>query len=302
MAATSYKIGLTDSKNNISFVLVQGIESKNKNNPTSTESVFLKDFSFKAEMYSFNTLEIVVVANNISLENYADITLSMYKVNTDDNETTKYIAQNYYVVEKRIKVKSQTTKEYTLKSHSADYFLTIDKFCQAFTGKTLVDGIINLTLEKCVSSNFDKFRKIAAFTNGNDKKKYVKGNVANFLVSGKESIIPYAVQYNESFYDFLVRICNRDGEFLYMDSNNNLCVGLKGMKKSSWSGKIKEDDIEYLDSYEEKTEMECSDVDYLSGKGVEYKKHEAKSTPNNYHAWGVDFASCFLYSTPLPDK
>lgn len=251
MAATSYKIGLTDSKNNISFVLVQGIESKNKNNPTSTESVFLKDFSFKAEMYSFNTLEIVVVANNISLENYADITLSMYKVNTDDNETTKYIAQNYYVVEKRIKVKSQTSKEYTLKSHSADYFLTIDKFCQAFTGRTLIDGIVSPSLKNCSSPNFTLFRKLV------DQSANIKESLQNFLPT---SIIPYAVQYNESFYDFLVRLCSRDGEFLYFGTDNKLHIGLEKII-GNVSDPVSEE--EYIQSYNNQDFTNWSNLDYL---------------------------------------
>lgn len=33
----------------------------------------------------------------------------------------------------------------------------------------------------------------------------------------KEFIQPYLVQYNESFFDFLVRVSNRCGEFLYYE-------------------------------------------------------------------------------------
>jgi uncharacterized protein involved in type VI secretion and phage assembly len=253
------------------------IDSKLVFEQKSTADELLLNVSLKQQMYKPSCLEVELQVKEKGISDFKGKLVTL----KDKDNNTVYV-KDYFITNVRKK-----GNKVSLTAYSADYFLTIDKFCQAFTGKTLVDGIINLTLEKCVSSNFDKFRKIAAFTNGNDKKKYVKGNVANFLISGKESIIPYAVQYNESFYDFLVRMCNRDGEFLYMDSNNNLCVGLKGMKKSSLSGKIKEDDIEYLDSYEEKTEMECSDIDYLSDEGVEYKKHEAKSTPNNYHAWGV---------------
>ena len=40
----------------------------------------------------------------------------------------------------------------------------------------------------------------------------------------KERIQPYLVQYNESFYDFMVRTCNRCGEFFFWD-NGALRVG-----------------------------------------------------------------------------
>lgn len=221
------------------------IDSKLVFEQKSTADELLLNVSLKQQMYKPSCLEVELQVKEKGISDFKGKLVTL-----KDKDNNAVYVKDYFITNVRKK-----GNKVSLTAYSADYFLTIDKFCQAFTGKTLVDGIINLTLEKCVSSNFDKFRKIAAFTNGNDKKKYVKGNVANFLVSGKESIIPYAVQYNESFYDFLVRMCNRDGEFLYMDSNNNLCVGLKGMKKSSLSGKIKEDDIEYLDSYEEKTEM-----------------------------------------------
>ena len=47
----------------------------------------------------------------------------------------------------------------------------------------------------------------------------VKGN-------SKEAIFPYLVQYNESFYDFLVRTTNRWGEFLYYE-DGKLHIGCK---------------------------------------------------------------------------
>ncbi len=261
MATTSYKLDLTDSDSKIKFQLVQGQESKNlndKDNKDSNVSLFLKDFSFKAEMYSYNTLELVVVTNNVSLEEYKDITFSMYKVYEEDNNktTTKYIAQNYYVVEKKFKVISSEAnqREYKLKAYSADYFLTIDKFCQAFTGKTLIGGIISPTLTYCKSKNFNRFRSLTGCTTADNLVE----NLQNFL---NDSIIPYAVQYNESFYDFMVRMCNRDGEFLYFGADNKLHVGLAKDSFSLDTTAITE--AEYIQTYDKEDETHWIEPDYL---------------------------------------
>lgn len=40
-----------------------------------------------------------------------------------------------------------------------------------------------------------------------------------------EPVLPYNVQFEESFHDFLVRVCNRNGEFFYVE-DNNLCIGI----------------------------------------------------------------------------
>lgn len=253
MAATSYNLGLTDSENQIDFQLIQGDVSKNKINTNSKATLFLKDLSFKAEMYSSNSLEVVVIADNISLENYKGITLSLYKVYSGENASnnTKYIAQNYYVVNSKFKVKADSKKEYTLKAYSADYFLTLDKFCQAFTGRTLMEGIVSSSLKKCSSPNFTLFRKLA------DQNANIKASLQNFQA---ESIIPYAVQYNESFYDFLVRMCSRDGEFLYFGTDNKLHIGLEKTE-----GKITDpiSEEEYIQSYNNEDFTNWSDLDYL---------------------------------------
>ncbi len=248
------------------------IDSKLVFEQKSTADEILLNVSLKQQMYKPSCLEIELQVKEKGISDFKGKLVTL----KDRDNNTVYV-KDYFITNVRKK-----GNKVSLTAYSADYFLTIDKFCQAFTGKTLVDGIINLTLEKCVSSNFDKFRKIAAFTNGNDKKKYVKGNVANFLVSGKESIIPYAVQYNESFYDFIVRMCNRDGEFLYMDSNNNLCVGLNS--KDSTQAEFSEDDIEYLDSYEEIDNSTWEEKSYLDGSSAQYNE----SDKNNFHSlYGV---------------
>ena len=63
-----------------------------------------------------------------------------------------------------------------LKAYSLDYFLTIDKFCQAFTAKTLVDDIIKPSLQQSQSKHFDKFREIQTGSkSGGENRKLVFG-------------------------------------------------------------------------------------------------------------------------------
>ncbi len=201
------------------------------------------------------------------------------------------IAKDYFIFNEK-----RSSEYLTLKAYSADYFLTIDKFCQAFTAKTLVEGIISPSLETCSSPYFDMFRTIVKFdkntsetqSNGNDNEEntnvvnYISQNVLNFLNGTQETIIPYAVQYNESFYDFMVRMCNRDGEFLYLDEQNNLCIGLKSTVtttktiENTFTDGVKE----YINSYGVVDSSSWINKNYLGnsftsdGKTVEEKGDE----------------------------
>lgn len=58
----------------------------------------------------------------------------------------------------------------------------------------------------------------------NSKETSTYGKNTDIIVQ-KEFIQPYLVQYNESFYDFITRVANRCGEFLYFE-DGKLCIGL----------------------------------------------------------------------------
>lgn len=62
-----------------------------------------------------------------------------------------------------------------------------------------------------------------------------------------EFIHPYLVQYNETFYDFIVRVANRCGEFLYFDEGK-LNIGLKLNPDS---------EEEFLDEYSNIKKKKC---------------------------------------------
>ena len=210
-------------------------------------SEVLLNASLSKKMYEHNCLEVDIQTEK-DLENFRGklITLS------NDNII---LAKDYYIF--NIKQKKEKV---TLKAYSVDYFLGIDKFCQAFIAKTLVDGIIKPSLQKSQSSHFSKFREILTGV----KTGYIGNNIVNNVKNFQGTVIPYTVQYNESLYDFMVRICNRDGEFLYFDDDNRLNIGLK-QKTAVRLNSIKPVEIEYLESYNESSEAGWVDRSYLLG-------------------------------------
>ena len=230
----------------------------------------LLKFAHDMQMYKPNSLEVelYITKTDVTINALNGQLVTLYEGST-------IVAKDYFIFNVRKK-----GSYVTLKAYSADYFLTLDKFCQAFTAKKLVEDIINPTLAKCSTKNFDNFRKIAGTS--------AQGALAHFL---NGELLPYAVQYNESFYDFMVRICNRNGEFLYSDADNKLQVGLS-TSKGSLPTTIEEGNVEYLNSYVETEESSWVDRNYLEGSGCKSSKAE-KDKIKCYKAYGV-YAPEFL--------
>lgn len=139
------------------------------------------------------------------------------KTKADDNETM--IARNYYVfmINPQIASKNNATEMYVkLTIHSFDKLMAIDKYCKAFTTKKLASEIL--------TKEFPGFGLTGDMVQADIKNlRHLKYTDANS--KDAEMIQPYLVQYNESFYDFLVRTANRCGEFLYFE-DGKLTLGL----------------------------------------------------------------------------
>ena len=137
------------------------------------------------------------------------------------------IAQHYYIFQVKPvykTVSSNTSCTVTLKAYSPDKFLTLDTYSRAYTCKRFFEDMVFTTLGTFKSkSSFTQFLRLTSQVNNN--LKYLKVKDGCF-------ILPYSVQYNESFYDFLVRLANRNGEFLYWDQGQ-LQVGLPSSSDST---------------------------------------------------------------------
>lgn len=168
---------------------------------------------------------------------YKDLTKLMTgsKVILQINDST--VAENYLVFKVRTiykTVSNKTSKFIELTIHSADKLMDLDKYSRAYTAKRLYTDILaeesknfslrdSLKKEDCtlMSSLIANHMQLMKYkgTRTEDSKTYEW--------SGRDELrIPYIVQYNESFYHFMVRNANRFGEFLYFE-DGKLNLGMQ---------------------------------------------------------------------------
>ena len=148
---------------------------------------------------------------------------------TIDDKSETSIAKNYYVymINPQIATNSGAKEMFVkLTIHSFDKLMDIDKYCKAYTAKKLAKDIITKELDTFGLPASLVSTEIANLQN----LKYKNSNSADV-----EIIQPYLVQYNESFYDFLVRTANRCGEFLFFE-DGKLTLGLPTKTAATLSG------------------------------------------------------------------
>lgn len=170
--------------------------------------------------------------------------VQLYLVNRDGsgNELGKQLlATNYYVYglnPRQVRQPDGNMRLFVrLSIFSMDKLMTLDKYSKTYVVKKLGSGILGKESRKfgldathTVKVNHDclcnlKYQQAVLVP---QKGKDEEGNEIsqNVLVNiPSEFIQPYLVQYNESFYDFLVRTANRCGEFLYFE-DGQLVMGL----------------------------------------------------------------------------
>ena len=139
------------------------------------------------------------------------------KKDKDGKPVTYNVAKNCYVFEMTPQLQRDVdgTKMYVkLSIFSMDKLMTLNKYSKAYVARKLGSEILQPE-----SLNFG---------NVSDGVPLIDSYVGNqqhltYTVSGEkfEFIQPYLVQYNESFYDFLVRTSNRCGEFLFFEDKAN---------------------------------------------------------------------------------
>ncbi|MBR0527971.1 MAG: hypothetical protein IJJ98_14975 [Prevotella sp.] len=131
------------------------------------------------------------------------------------------IAKNCYVFEMTPQLNRDVngTKMYVkLSIFSMDKLMTLNRYSKAYVASKLGAEILqheslNFGILKenvpLIDSDTDSLQHLM-YTEGDKKREFIQ---------------PYLVQYNESFYDFLVRTSNRCGEFLYFE-DGKLVLGL----------------------------------------------------------------------------
>ena len=182
---------------------------------------------------SFKDVSDLLLQRQVKLENLlVPGGSTIEKALEDDVRYT--IAENHYVFELDPMIKREsygTIMFVKMNIFSMDKLMTLNKYSKAYVARKLGSGIL-----KPESLNFGtisdgvplvksdpyhlKFLKYTDTENvtGTDGKLQTTNIQSEFIQ-------PYLVQYNETFYDFLVRTANRCGEFLFFE-DGKLTLGL----------------------------------------------------------------------------
>ena len=201
-------------------------------------TVTLQGVKFTRKIYEPGTIEAEIAvspvlsveeANELFLMRYAELYIK------DTGSTTvgdkeMVIARNYfvYMVNPQIVMNNSKSSMYVkLTIHSMDKLMALNKYSQVFTSRKLGD-ILNYE-----SKTFG-FKKVMFQTDNGCLRhlRYPIGDSGKDLTDDSisqetslEFIQPYLVQYNETFYDFMVRTANRCGEFMLFE-DGTLYLGL----------------------------------------------------------------------------
>lgn len=154
-----------------------------------------------------------------------DLELAIEKVKKDT-----VLAKNYYIHE-ICPLYSSTSKDTSiyvrLSIFSMDKLMTLNKYSQAFLGRKFGTGIMMPSAtDFSLKNEKSTYSGVISTEVGSLQNLSYTPSGANDAV---EFIQPYLVQYNESFYDFLVRVANRCGEFLFFE-DGKLQLGLDSTK------------------------------------------------------------------------
>lgn len=168
----------------------------------------------------------------------------------------KIVSTNYYIFEVKPRQEENRMKV-DLTIFSADKYLTIKKYSKVYTAKKLGEEIFNAELAAMGKTDYEY--------NGMLLLRYLMKGLENTTA---EIIQPYLVQYNESFYDFILRTANRCGEFLFFE-NGTLHLGI-GTKDQT--------QIRHL--YEE----ECYSIEYSSEDFEEETINESDFYNSSFHS------------------
>lgn len=229
-----------------------------------------------------------------------------------DNKSSS-IAKDYYIFGIQIEKKGNVYYA-TFQAYDPFKFLTLDKYCKAYTGKKFIQDIFlnkelwpnNITdknlkgisiedidatqkkikeLNEQIEKETDSEKKKELEKQRNEEEENLVVKKGQFIIipkakyltykmgsETKEFIQPYLVQYNESFFDFLVRVSNRCGEFLYYE-DGYFNIGWKKKTKKDKDNK-EQDDITPITEY--------VSVNFSDETATAWKENYIVSSHHNY--------------------
>ena len=144
---------------------------------------------------------------------------------------------------------------------------TKEKLQKTLNEKEALSQNISIRIQELDS----EIKKLNSIINDGTKSQFNK-NPRYLYYNDKEFIQPYLVQYNESFFDFLVRVSNRCGEFLYYED---------GYFNIGWEKKTKKDkDDKEQDDITPITEYVS--VNFSDETATAWKENYIVSSHHNY--------------------
>ncbi len=267
-------------------------------------NVMLASVEITKEVYRPGNIVAVlqIVDKNIDMSSMdfktlLDKTVSLY-------DGAKNIAEDYIIYEcvPEYKPNDNTTSLYvTLHIYSPEYSLTFNKYNQCHVAEKLGADIFKdiCTRNSGVIKSFDYSNLQRIFIENNDKTK-------------TEFIQPYLVQYEETALDFLVRVANTCGEFLFYE-NGTWQLGYKpceaqklgekaftsvSYRKFTSHAVVKKHSTNYLDTNNGDT-TDLSTVYY--GMKEEYLATLTEEQTNFLDVWkkrsGIDDPGTYFYYT-----
>ena len=208
-----------------------------KSSDGKSVNVLLKSLHYHKKIFQPNEITCVLSLTWTSNTPPSHQTLTevfMYKkaemkVKNVATKLDSIIAKNFFVYQMNPcykKTSSGSSMDLELHMFSLDKLMTLDKYCKAHTAKKLGAGIFTPELANFTVNGM-------AIEGLTDDMQFLK------LADG-EMRIPYAVQYDESFYDFMKRIAMRYGEYLFFEGGK-LHLGLNPSEDHYWEDPQKKD-------------------------------------------------------------
>lgn len=183
---------------------------------------------YDKEMYKPNcvTLNITITENGAApdihevQDAFINAVLNMNVGRSADSIDTE-VAKDFVIMEVRPTIDYQGHCNVELRAYSKDYYLTMEDYCYTYLAAKLGTEII---ANHPLIANGSEITFTPA-ANNLQFIKYVKANNAN-----EELKLPYLVQYNETFHQFITRTAHKCGEFLFFE-DGALRLGLENTDK-----------------------------------------------------------------------
>ena len=297
-------LDVSDANNNTYSIVLHGVKV-NKKIYQPTEIEVEMDFmqkgandtttapTFKAVSAMFLQRQVKVFLVHVNRE--------LNKTNTLDYGNIYTVAENCYVYELNPQLRRDTngTKMFVkLKIFSMDKLMTLNKYSKAYVASKLGSGILvaesssfGLQADKqtpqvqtdITGIQFLKYSDSITYT-GDDKKSHTEDITLEYIQ-------PYLVQYNESFYDFLVRTANRCGEFLFFE-DGKLTLGLPLAGETPYK-------ISY---YESVTRQDISDGPFKVDEYARDSVKDGETAPGDFNFTAIAKESTHYPSEAFPSE